>query len=513
MARDHDEQPRDVGLLIRRALLRTDRTPLRPLWRALHELLIRAVATYVRRVVPGATVYAAGGFGPGEPVFGVSDIDLAVVVRNGERSRLQERWRRVSERFPRLGRLLFLAPYEEAELAAAAAGSCVTHAGAVVLGKQPVFDLLELLVRPGLAGPTRTWRRVAGPERRPRPGRWTRADERIAAWLELQYWWRYAFAESVAPSGLEHPSLCLKLVAEPARVWLALAHRVYPRRRREVLELTRRRLPEEAPTLTAALELLRDLPRRPPARLAEFLPFLVRQSQRIGRELERHAEGETPVALAGAGGAEPPLVDFRALIAPRWTEEKLVLLPHDPADPGGLAKTIAAASDGRQPALRGEALLVLPNGKWPRAILRGVQCPVTDPVSFAVLAGDDTANFPGIPGWSAPDWARRAVAEHRAWLSIEGEPPKTFWAGRQPSNRVTGHEGFGRLFTAARAALFHQSLEQGRPLLALTPDEVARALGTPLAEEALAAYRAGDAGDQHLFDALARAVRRLPAYA
>jgi hypothetical protein len=75
---------------------------------------------------------------------------------------------------------------------------------------------------------------------------------------------------------------------------------------------------------------------------------------------------------------------------------------------------------------------------------------------------------------------------------------------------VAGVQGVGRLLTAARAALFRQSLEAGRPLLPLTLDEVASTLGAPGAE-ALAAYRAG-AVDQRTFDALASVVRRLPAY-
>ena len=46
----------------------------------------------------------------------------------------------------------------------------------------------------------------------------------------------------------------------------------------------------------------------------------------------------------------------------------------------------------------------------------GGQCEVTDPVSFALARGALVANFPNVPGFSIQDTARRALAEHAAWL-------------------------------------------------------------------------------------------------
>jgi hypothetical protein len=46
--------------------------------------------------------------------------------------------------------------------------------------------------------------------------------------------------------------------------------------------------------------------------------------------------------------------------------------------------------------------------------MRTVQTTLTDPVSVALLSGEDVARFPDVPGFSARDLARRALAEHAA---------------------------------------------------------------------------------------------------
>ena len=46
----------------------------------------------------------------------------------------------------------------------------------------------------------------------------------LAAWLELVTWWRWAFTVCVDRSGPRTAHLCLKLVTEPVRIWLWLAH-------------------------------------------------------------------------------------------------------------------------------------------------------------------------------------------------------------------------------------------------------------------------------------------------
>jgi hypothetical protein len=146
-------------------------------------------------------------------------------------------------------------------------------------------------------------------------------------------------------------------------------------------------------------------------------------------------------------------------------------------------------------------------------------------VSFTVLEGQRLAPFPNLPGWSALDSARRAVAEHHAWLAMRrlAHPLPHTWAGPQPSSRTPTPRGLGLLLTAARAALFLQSIEAGKPELLLTLPAVARSLGdayprakqaaTEAVDEYLARRSDRTAPDPTLFAALRTAVLELPAYA
>ena len=106
-----------------------------------------------------------------------------------------------------------------------------------------------------------------------------------------------------------------------------------------------------------------------------------------------------------------------------------------------------AEATGRRIAIQAPDLLLFPSADlaskpFPRGNLRCAQCAATDPVSFALLDGRAIARFPLVPGWSAADWARRAVAEQRA---------------RDPHSRAT-----------ARAEAFAASLARGEPVLELS---------------------------------------------
>jgi hypothetical protein len=139
-----------------------------------------------------------------------------------------------------------------------------------------------------------------------------------------------------------------------------------------------------------------------------------------------------------------------------------------------------------------------------QARLRAIQCAMSDPVSFAVVNGSDTAAFPDVAGWSARDSARRAVAEHLGWL-------------REGVGQDDDVDALGRLLTAARAALFLQSVEADDPELALGVASVADRLDDPLALEVYEAYRAGHLTGERPPSGLAEAFRGsvagMPAYA
>jgi hypothetical protein len=158
-----------------------------------------------------------------------------------------------------------------------------------------------------------------------------------------------------------------------------------------------------------------------------------------------------------------PLADWRAIVDPGLPDETFAPVAGDATDPGVLSRVALVLTKGPYPTLSADGLLLRPYHGG-RARLRAVQCATTDPVSFALIDGAATAAFPNATGWSARDTARRGVAEHAAWLATHPVPA-------EPS----GHH-LGRLITAARAALFLQSVEAGAPQLPLTGAATARAL-------------------------------------
>src|SRR5688572_32987478 len=87
--------------LLSRAILRTGASPLRPLWWLLHAGVMSAIAAIMRRKRSDSAVYLKGSFAVGDPVYGISDIDMILVVPDhprwpGEnRERARRRWARL----------------------------------------------------------------------------------------------------------------------------------------------------------------------------------------------------------------------------------------------------------------------------------------------------------------------------------------------------------------------------------------------------------------------------------
>jgi hypothetical protein len=137
-------------------------------------------------------------------------------------------------------------------------------------------------------------------------------------------------------------------------------------------------------------------------------------------------------------------------------------------------------------------------------------------VSFALLAGERSATFPPLAGWSAADVARRALGEHRAWLgaSVRGERHVLAeWMSAQARTSRLELQVLAWLLSAARAALFHESLQDGAPRLAVTLAAAAAGLDERggddrVAREALEAYRAGRASGAAPPGGLVAALRR-----
>ncbi len=497
---------------------------------------MRSTVAYLIRGEPGATAYARGSFGRRDPEYGLSDLDLAVVLVDDRQSpgagrlRVRRRWERLCGMFPPARSEVDLAIYEEADLAQVAAASTLTADGVLHFGPNRLVDEAKLSHRPGLDQPLADWRPLRGPERH-LPAR-SSHEERLSAWLELQFWWRAAISACAGPQGVSAAYTSVKLLAEVARIWLWVARRERAPDRRETLLLALRRLPEEEDAFRLALELQRALDRGLEPRLGEALPAFVRLSGRVARELFDPLEdvesvrvcvrwgGHTELALPAEAqdglhellDAEPelfPLADWRAIVVPPSPDETFALVPFGEAQPEAIAAAAAAARTGCSAVLHGSDLLIRPV-RGGGGLLRSVQCSTTDPVSFALLAGAEHADFTTAPGLAAADWARRATAEHRAWLQMTSDPAA-------PTLKA-----LGRQFTAARAALFLSSIEEGEPQLALTVAATAVALSNiasasrTVVEEAACVYSLcrleGRDPPETLVAGLRQIVLGLPAY-
>jgi predicted nucleotidyltransferase len=523
-------------------MLRTGRSPLGVVWRGLYALLTGALAWLLRRGHPERSVYVAGSFASGEPIYGLSDLDLTVVVPAADkdpgeaRDHALSRWESLRRRLRIPGEMVQVGVFDESRLDSVP--TTLTYGLDAAGGREPALYHglaatarsmgLTLLHSPGLAGPARSWRLIAGPERRP-PALPLGPDDRPpVAWLALQSWWRFAFKACLERGGPWVPFLCVKLIAEPIRLhaWLERGElvegRVAPLK--QVSDL----LPGFERSAERALELYHSLPSAPADALVEALPDFVELSALLAArvtDLARLEAGESVRLLGGGGGdlitagPEPgaedrPLADWRALCFHGVPDEALRPLGGDPGDPESLAAAARLEDGCRCPALAADHLLIMPVADlWSRGMLRSVQCSGSDPVSFALLDGQGRAQFPALPGWSARDWARRSVAEHRAWIGfMEQARAIEDWPGLS----------LGKLLSAARAALLWESIEAGDPELPTTLAATATLLGerrpgsATVAGEALESFRAWRLGQAQASRALAAAlrdvVRGLPAY-
>lgn len=532
-----------TALALQRVMLRTARSPLKPLWAGLYALTARVVALIVAPRRARTNIYLTGSLAFGEPLYGVSDIDLvAVSADETESRRVRRRYEALCRMLSPLRRVIpHFWTYDARGLARVFAGSYLVNGlaegRAVFLGPDAVGDGAGLLQRPGLHGAPE-WRRLRGRFRAvPIP---TVQGRLHAAWLELHHRWRYALRACGEEDDVRRAALAVGLVAEAARIWLWLAHGERHDGKEAPLKRAQRLLPGEEDGLRYALEVHQAMHRSPAVAVEQLLPCFVRISAAVAGLVDDAATraGATRVQLlgpeVGARSAEDiALLDWTALALPRLdpgltdvVEERLVLVHADPTDPAAL---MAAASRGeidRVPALRHGSLLIEPTSEvWGYGRLRLVQCRASDPVSAALLDGTDHAAFPELPGWSARDWARRAVAEHRTWLfgAPNQRPGPHKWMGPRPASVSTGPANLGLLLSAARSAVFLESIEEGGPTLPLRLSDVPAALAARapgLGDDAAEAFAALDASRRELVSPppglvghLRERVESLPSYA
>ncbi len=446
---------------LRAGVVRTGRGPLGRLWPPAHRLLARLAFRAVRPPRDSA-LYVVGSFAEGDPVPGLSDLDLCLVAPDagGAHSvELHARWKRLAR--GALGRHVDMEFAEQAELAAAER-SAPSNAPAVdpppvAFAESAAGDPGWLRVRPGPFEPLSSWRLVRGPERRPAP-RGKQPREAIA-WAELDALWRHAFELVADPSGLYAPYMAVKLVSDSARAWLWLERGERVASRTQALRRALDLVPEAERPLRAALAAHARLGTTEAAELGPALDGLALFTERVASAFA--AAATTEVALTGDRSGALPLADWKGVALPGSIGDRFAALDGDPADLPAVAAALSAERDGVWRALRRGPLVVLPAVQLApglvlfarfRSVMRSVKCPATDPVVLALLDGSSTAAFRELPGFSARETARRAVAEHRAW-------------------RAAGGDDEAGLLSAARAGLFAAALEAGAPELLL--DEAA----------------------------------------
>jgi hypothetical protein len=459
-----------------------------------------------------------------EPDFvpGLSDVDLLIVLAGspGSQEAAAERLRRRATRLrsSRLGRLLPLVDdprvFGDAELRELIGSSAMTYrlgepgssrpSTAAGIGEVASLSRATILMRPGLYQTVEDWHPLARSGARLRDPPRDAQQQLIAGWLELGFWWSVLPRACIRATGPRPADLCVKCVAESLRVWLWLARGERVASRLEALQRGAEFFPEEEAALREVMELRQSLQRWKVSGspLDRTLPLLVRLARRIAELIDGHARaaGFTEVRLRGGDPTGPivardarlpsgietrsseifPLVDWRGLVSPLLPDDTFTPLSV-PADDAAAFLEAARLNHGPYQTFLADGLLIRPGAEYMRTRLRGIECRTTDPVSFALLEQKMTASFPNLSGWSAMDVARRAVAEHRAWLDPRSIPPSA-GAGRW----------LGMLLSAARAAVFFGSLGR-EPELPLTLADGVRAL----AEVSLATALSAEEGLEH----------------
>jgi SAM-dependent methyltransferase len=521
------------------------------LWRSSYTLVARAYVAYLCRGEGDTAAFLTGSLAGPDRLYGLTDIDVAIVLSADPagpglaRERVRRRCEHVASALPLIGLLVDSPQVFEYDDLRDATRNCTftyrlndTDTGpgiryAAYGGPRSDPGKTRRLERPCLYDSTAHWRLLAGRDRRPPEATRDKDEEYLAAWLELQWWWRWAFDACIHPDRLSNPQLCVKLAAESARIWLWLEHGEQVGRRVEALARAAERLPEEAFALERMRQLHNRLTKLPVAPLADSLAILMRFSIRVAEVLRRQTEatGSTEVALLGdpadlrlPHGSWPeltpppdsteqphplPLVDWRAMVCP-WEppEESFAVLEGDPCDPEQLAAFSTLTARGTYPTLLQGGLMLRPTRRTRRGRLRAVQCAATDPVSFALVNGESIARFPNMSGLSVQHTVQRAVREHGVWLTeLDTSVPLTF-------------EALGRMVTAARSAFAWESLHDSKPALTLTVDATLEALAERALAIALGARESYEelrpksgGGSPRLAAELHEVLSALPAYA
>lgn len=502
---------------IRLAIARGRHGLLGAAWGVLSRISILLAAAIVRARDRSVSVYLRGSTAHGDSLAGLSDLDLVAIAPEGSYERTRRAWKAVCRRVP-LHRLVWVAVWRAADREPAPRHTAYTYR-APTDGHAPSSAMAPALIRPDLYGAGTGWKLVSGRDVRPHAVTWDEGERGIVAWGELQLWWRFVFRTAFGERAVDHLDYpWLKVIAEHARVLLWLDHSIVLRSRPAVLATAVQLYPGDEVLRRAWRDW--DTGYSPRSLdVPEILAWALAAVKTVADKLGENPDGPaTSVKLEGEDSSEQvlpmpasdeqvlPLADWHARVLVRPFEEGLVATPGEPTDLGVLARCARDADKSLHRAIEYEGLLIAPVAEYGRAIYRSIQCPVSDPVSFALLRGESAATFPGKRGWSAADCAQRAVDEHTLWLSSSPAPA--------PSLRT-----LGRLLNAVRAASFASSVMSSNATLPLNRMAAAEnpPEGVSSIEEAVGAYaagvREGTAVPHDLVVKLRGEVLRLPAFA
>jgi len=272
-------------------VIRTRFFPLTHLYRAAYALSVRLATVLLRRVDGVVAIYLRRGMAKGEAVYGLSDIDLSVIVEDDDRERgvAKEKVRAVYDRLAR-----FIPLFGD---------------GDMELGIYTVAEFSRLYEDYGfhkyrIHEGRHTWRLLFGRDvagSLPQP---TETDLRRAAVEELKKWWSLVsldLFDGERPRAFESRYLWYKAIAEASRVYLHVCCGVTVRGREEALDRVGGCLsPSESRLVDRVRGYLRhlaageDIPREELMRL--FVSLAAASFREVDRGASAKPDGVTVVA-------------------------------------------------------------------------------------------------------------------------------------------------------------------------------------------------------------------------
>jgi len=224
-----------LRILVQYSVVRTSFFPLSYLYKAGYSLSVRITTLFLRRVDGVAAVYLRRGLAKGEIVYGLSDIDLSVIVEDRE-SGVEKVKEQVRSTYDTLSRFIPLLGAGDMELG--------VYSVAEFCGLYEDYDFHKYRFDEG----RHTWRLLFGRDVVEDLPHLDDADLYLPAMEELKKWWALLSLEVLGGSDrrpFESKYLWYKAIAEASKVYLRVCHGEVLRGRAEALDRVRTYVPSE----------------------------------------------------------------------------------------------------------------------------------------------------------------------------------------------------------------------------------------------------------------------------